>query len=108
MTAQSKTFVESVEARWRAIGRRGWANAVSVLWAKANSEGGLNETLMDLSRITGFVPAFRTKSHISEKLSVELKTVAFFVSKIHSRKGSVGSRCATSLHSYVIYDSIFP
>ena len=40
MTAQSKTLVESVEARRRAIGRSGWANAVSVLWAKANSEGG--------------------------------------------------------------------
>ena len=40
MTAQSKTFVESSEARWRAIGRRGWAKEVVVLWAKANSEGG--------------------------------------------------------------------
>ena len=45
----------------------------------------------DLSRTKGFVPTFLTKEAISLKLSDELKELACFVSKIHSRRGSTQS-----------------
>ena len=42
----------------------------------------------DLSRTVGFVPTFLTKEAISLKLSDEVKKLACFVSKTHSRRGS--------------------
>src|SRR3989338_3082064 len=54
----------------------------------AYSDGGGILKCMDLLSILGFVPTLRTKSEISCKSSDEPKTMACFVSRTHSRRGS--------------------
>ena len=54
--------------------------------AKVN--GAATEKCGDVSSKTGFVPTFCTNCLIAGKLSDELKKLACFKSKIHSRRGS--------------------
>src|SRR3989344_6341607 len=54
----------------------------------AKLNGAATEKRGDVSSKTGFVPTFCTNCLIAGKLSDELKKLACFKSKIHSRRGS--------------------